>query len=108
MGLFEMIDLADMHRGLSRLKAYALAMPAGREVLPLGDLDLDRHVGMHRIVGNRVNAGLRHDLAQLERFDKLLSHARKWGSKILDAPVSEWDRLLESPFLQKRCPSLTT
>src|SRR2546428_12573387 len=66
MRLFEMIDLADMLGGMGELEADAFAMPAGRKTLALDHRDLVRHVGMRPIVGDGVDAGLRHDLAGLE------------------------------------------
>jgi hypothetical protein len=71
MGLFEMIDLADMFRGMGELEPHALAMPAGRKAPALDHRHLVRHVGMQRIVRDFINAGLRHNLAGLE----LLRHS---------------------------------
>src|SRR5437899_6884988 len=66
MRLFEMIDLADMPGRMGEREAYPLAMAAGRKAAALDYRDLVRHVGIRRVVGNRVNAGLRHDLPGLE------------------------------------------
>jgi hypothetical protein len=57
MRLFEMVDLADMLARMGELEADALAMPAGWKAPALDHRDLVRHVGMRRIVGNRVDAG---------------------------------------------------
>ena len=65
MRLFEMINLADMPSGMGELEPDALAMPAGRKAPALDHRHLVRHVGMRGIVGDRVDAGLRHDLAGL-------------------------------------------
>jgi hypothetical protein len=66
MRLLELVDLADVPGGMSKLEADALAMPAGRKTPALDRRYLVRHVRMHGIVGNRVDAGLRHDLARPE------------------------------------------
>ena len=66
MRLLEVIDLADMPGGMGELETDALAMPAGRKAAALDHGDLVRHVGMRRVVGDRVDAGLRHDFARLE------------------------------------------
>jgi hypothetical protein len=60
-----MINLADMPGGMGELEPDALAMPAGRKAPALDHRHLVRHVGMRGIVGDRVDAGLRHDLAGL-------------------------------------------
>jgi len=60
-----MINLADMPSGMGELEPDALAMPAGRKAPALDHRHLVRHVGMRGIVGDRVDAGLRHDLAGL-------------------------------------------
>jgi hypothetical protein len=78
MRLLEMIDLADMLGCMGKLKADALAMPAGRKAAALYHRDLMRHVGMSRIVGNRLDAGLRHDLAR----PVFLRHG--WPRKLID------------------------
>jgi len=65
MRLIEMIDLADMLGCMGELEADALAMPAGGKAPALDHGDLMRHVGVRRIVRNRIDAGLRHDLAWL-------------------------------------------
>jgi hypothetical protein len=39
-------------------------MPTGRKAAALDDRHLMRHVGVRRIVGNRVDAGLRHNLTR--------------------------------------------
>src|SRR2546423_2248317 len=66
MRLFEMVDLSDMPGGMGALEADALAMAAGRKAPGLDHRNLVRHVGMRRIVGDGVDAGLRHDLSGLE------------------------------------------
>ena len=66
MRLLEMVDLADMLRRMGELEADALAMPAGRKPAALDHRDLVRHVGMRGIMRNRVDAGLRDDLAGSE------------------------------------------
>jgi hypothetical protein len=66
MRLFEMIDLADMSGGMGELEPDTLAMPAGRKAPALDHRHLVRHVHMRGIVGDRVDAGLRHNLARLE------------------------------------------
>jgi hypothetical protein len=60
-----MVDLADMPGRMGDLERDALAMPAGREAPTLDHRHLVRHSGMRRIMGDRVDAGLRHDLAKL-------------------------------------------
>ena len=65
MRLLEVIDLTDMLGRMAELRADALAMPAGRKAPALDHRHLVRHVGMRGIVGDRVDAGLRHDLAGL-------------------------------------------
>ena len=81
MRLFERLDLADMPGGVGELEADALAMPAGRKAAALDHRDFVRHVGMRRIVCNRVDAGLRDDLAGFE----FLCHG--WPRcKVIDDP----------------------
>src|SRR5690242_12273852 len=53
-----------MLRRMPELEADALAMPAGRKAPALYHRHLVRHVGVRRIVGDGVDAGLRHDLAR--------------------------------------------
>src|SRR5215510_9165403 len=65
MRLVEIVDLADMPGWMSELEGHALAMPAGRKTPALDHCNLVRHVGMPRIMGDRVDAGLRDDLAGL-------------------------------------------
>ena len=66
MRLLEMIDLADMPGGMGKFKGDARAMPASRKVTTaLDDGDLMRHVRVHGIVGDSIDAGSRHDLARL-------------------------------------------
>src|ERR1700758_861225 len=64
MRLLEVIDFADMPRGMSQLESDALAMPAGREAPAFDHGDLMRHVGVRRIMGDGVDAGLRHDFTR--------------------------------------------
>jgi hypothetical protein len=59
--ILEMVDLADMLRRMGEFEADALAMAAGRETPALDHRDLVRHVGVRRIMRNRVDAGLRDD-----------------------------------------------
>src|SRR5262249_23041569 len=66
----EMRNFIDMPCRMGELKSDALAMPARREAAALYDRDLVRHVGVLRIVGDAVDARLRHDLAGT----KLLRH----------------------------------
>jgi hypothetical protein len=49
---------------MSELKPDALAMPAGWKAPALNGGYLMRHVGVRGIVSDRVDAGLRHDLAR--------------------------------------------
>jgi hypothetical protein len=49
---------------MRELEADALAMPASRKAPAPDHGDFVRHVGVCRIVGDRVDAGLRHDLAR--------------------------------------------
>src|SRR5262245_36228994 len=49
-----------MLRRMAELEADALAMPAGRKSPALDHRHLVRHVGVRRIMGDRVDAGLRH------------------------------------------------
>jgi hypothetical protein len=65
MRLFEMVDLANMLGRMGELKADALTMPAGRKATALDHRDLVRHVGVRRIMRNRLDTGLRYDLAGL-------------------------------------------
>jgi hypothetical protein len=58
------VDLADMLRRMRELEADAVAMPGSRKAPALDDRHVVRHVGVRRIVGNRVDAGLRDDLAR--------------------------------------------
>jgi hypothetical protein len=51
---------------MSKLEADAAAMPAGRKAATFDHRRLVRHVGMRRIMCDRIDAGLRHDLARLE------------------------------------------
>ena len=53
-----------MLRRVGKLKADALAMPAGRKTPALDHRHLVRHVGMRRIVSDGVDAGLRNNLAR--------------------------------------------
>jgi hypothetical protein len=64
MRLLEMVDLADMLRRTGEFEADAFSMPAGRKAAAFDHRDLVRHVGVLRIVGDSVDAGLRHDLAR--------------------------------------------
>jgi hypothetical protein len=59
MRLLEMVDLADMLRRMGELEGYSLAMPAGRKAAASDNRDLMRHVGVHRIVRDFIDAGLR-------------------------------------------------
>jgi hypothetical protein len=64
MRLLEVIDLADMLGCMRELEADALAMTAGRKAPAFDEGDLVRHVSVRRIMGDRVDAGLRDDLAR--------------------------------------------
>ena len=75
MRLLEMIDFADMLGGMGELEADALAMAARRKAAALDHGDLVRHVGMRRIMCDRVDAGLRDDLAGLNSCAMLASLA---------------------------------
>jgi hypothetical protein len=65
MRLVEVVDFADMLGRMGQLEADTPAMPAGREAPALDDGHLVPHVGMHRIVRDPIDTGLRHDLARL-------------------------------------------
>jgi hypothetical protein len=65
MRLLELVDLADMLRRVREPEADALSVRAGRETPALDRRNLVRHAGMRGIVGDGVDAGLRHDLARL-------------------------------------------
>ena len=51
-------------RRMVELEVDLLAMLAGRKAPALDHGHLVRHVGMRGIVGNHIDAGLRHDLAR--------------------------------------------
>ena len=63
MRLFEMVDFGDVFCRMGEVKLDALAVPTCREPPAFDDGDLMRHVGVHRIVCNRVDSGLGHDLS---------------------------------------------
>jgi hypothetical protein len=56
------INFADMLHRMRELETDALPMPAGRKAPAHGDLV--RHVGMRRVAGDSVDAGLRDDFAR--------------------------------------------
>jgi hypothetical protein len=59
--LFEMINLVDMLGRMAELEADPFAMPAGWKTSALYRRDLVRHLGVRRIVGDRVDPGSRDD-----------------------------------------------
>jgi hypothetical protein len=59
--LFEMINLVDMLGRMAELEADPFAMPAGRKTSAHYRRDLVRHLGVRRIVGDRVDPRLRDD-----------------------------------------------
>jgi hypothetical protein len=61
MRLFEMIDLADMPGGCASSNLTPLQCPSGRKAPALDHRHLMRHVRMHGIVSDRVDAGLRYN-----------------------------------------------
>src|SRR5271165_1527106 len=56
MRLLEIVDLADMLRRTGELETDDLAMPAGPKLATLDHRDLMRHVGVRRIMRDRVDA----------------------------------------------------
>lgn len=65
MRLVEIIDLGNVLRRVNKLKTNAFAMMAGREAPAFDHGHLVRDVGMCRIVRDRIDAGVRHDIAGL-------------------------------------------
>src|SRR5690242_7220289 len=96
MRLFEMIDLADMPGRMRELEPDAFAMTAGRKAPALDHRHLVRHVRMRGIVGDRVDAGLRHDLARLEF---LRHHAPPKQSKPIHEEANALNRTAFRPVL---------
>ena len=55
MRLFKMIDLGEMLRGMAELETYPLVMPTVRKPSAFDHGHVVRHVGMYRILGDRVD-----------------------------------------------------
>jgi hypothetical protein len=64
MRLLDVVDLANMPGRMAELEADALAMLAARKAPALDEGHFVRHVGVRRIMGDRLAAGLRDDLAR--------------------------------------------
>jgi hypothetical protein len=58
------INFADILHRMRELETDALPMPAGRKAPAVDHGDLVRHVGMCRVAGDSVDAGLRDDFAR--------------------------------------------
>ena len=64
--IVQLIDLADVLRGVHQLEGDPLAMATCREAAAFNNRDLVRHVRVMRIVADAVDAGFGDDLTRLE------------------------------------------
>jgi hypothetical protein len=75
IGLVEVIDFRGVLCRMSELKGQALAMSGGWETGSFDHQHFVGHVAVRGIIGDRVNAGFRHDITRFVglRHDRLLS-----------------------------------
>jgi hypothetical protein len=75
-----------------------LAMPARRKAPTFDDGDFVRHIGVHRIMRDRVNPRLRHDLTRLYSCATgVLKWNRCCSRNIMTASCVPWQREAEAP-----------
>ena len=60
-----MIELGDVLRSVRELKNYSLTMAARRATAAFNDGYLMGHVGVHGVVGDRIDPRMGHDLTRL-------------------------------------------
>src|SRR5205814_6170181 len=75
IGLLEIIDFRDVLCRMSELKSQALAVAGSWKTGSFDNQHFMGHVAVQGIIGDRVNAGFRHDITRLVRLrhDRLLS-----------------------------------
>jgi hypothetical protein len=64
MRLLEVIDLTDVLGPVGELEGDSFTVAAGREAPALYDRHFMRHLSVERVVRDRVDAGLRDDIAR--------------------------------------------